>query len=98
MKVSAKESGIISRVSRAAILATLATLNACNSGPDVVFVPEHLDVDGEPKAILRLVEDVEADVSYYDGSEWIIAEDVTVPAGWLIATPKLAEPRKKGKE
>jgi len=33
----------------------------------------------------------EADVSYYNGNEWIVVEDVILPEGWLVVSPKLAE-------
>lgn len=62
----------------------------CSSGPDVVFVREDLDLDGEPRQILKVMEPVKAPVAYFDGAEWIITR-ATIPAGWLVVSPALAE-------
>lgn len=76
------------------LLAGLALVSGPGCGifketTNVVFVREDLTVDGEPRMILKTIHPLEADVTYYDGSKWVIAEDQTIPAGWLIVTPAI---------
>ena len=73
------------------------TLISCSTGPDVIFVREDLDVDGEPRAILKIIESTETTAAYYNGSEWVVTDGVTLPAGWLVVSPKLG-PKRKEKE
>lgn len=53
----------------------------------VVFVREDLTLDGKPRQILKTIEVIEADVTYFNGDEWIVVEDAEIPAGWLIVSP-----------
>lgn len=71
------------------LLALCLLFCASCAGNTIVFVREDVDVDGNPRQLLKTTEGVEMDVVYFDGEEWILAEDVLVPAGWIIASPKL---------
>lgn len=74
-------------------LALLASgLIGCASGPEIIFVREDLDLDGEPRQILKIVEGATVAAAYYDGAEWVVVEGVEIPQGWLVVSPALAEP------
>lgn len=76
-------------VAFALVLSAFAA-SACRTDR-VIFVQEALDLEGTPRQILKLTESAEADAAYYDGSKWIVVPDVTIPSGWLIVSPKVAE-------
>ena len=77
-----------------AVMILLTMTVSCSSGPDVIFVREDLDVDGEPRAVLKIVEGATTDVAYFNGTDWVVAEGVDLPPGWLLVSPKLG-PKKK---
>lgn len=72
------------------LMAFASALAACRTDK-VIFVQESLTLDKAPRQILKLTESAEADAAYYDGSKWVVVPDVTIPSGWLIVSPKVAE-------
>jgi len=73
------------------LMASTITLAGCGTKLQVVFVREDVTVTGAPRSILKTVEPVEVDAAFYNGSEWVVAEDVVIPAGWLVVSPKVVK-------
>ena len=80
----------------ALLLACVIILTCCAT--DIVFVEESLNADGDARQMLKLTESIEADAAYFDGDKWVIIEDVEIPAGWLVITPRLADPKGESPE
>ena len=57
----------------------------------VVFVQEATELDGMPRQILKTTEPTTVDVVYYNGKTWVLVTDVTIPAGWVIASPAVVK-------
>ena len=68
----------------------LFAATACRTDK-VIFVREDVKANGAPRQILKLTEATTADAAYFDGSEWVVAPDVTIPSGWLIVSPQVIE-------
>ena len=76
----------------ALVLLALVSIG-CKSGPDVIFVREDLDLDGEPRQVLKIVEPTTVSAAYFNGEEWIVVDGVSIPNGWLVVSPALADPK-----
>ena len=72
------------------LLACALTFSGCATNEQLVFVDASLTADGDPKQMVRTAVPTEPmSALYFDGEEWILVDDVIIPAGWYIVSPGL---------